>query len=69
MITPLYASEGSATASTAARSESRSPTRRRARRYAGIAASEISTALIAFTAVYASGMRSNSAQAGLISSG
>ena len=69
MIVPLYASEGSATASTAARSESPWPTRRRANRYAGTAASEISTALIALAAAYASGTRSKSAQAGLISNG
>ncbi len=63
---PVYANDGSATASRAARSENVGASTRRASRYAGIAASDMKTAFIVFTAAYASGSESKSAYAGLI---
>ena len=50
MTVPVYASEGTATASSAARRESQLPTTLLARKYAGTAASDMRTALITLTA-------------------
>ena len=69
MTVPVYASDGTATARSAARSARPSRTTRRAMEKAGIAARDINTAFVVFTAAYASGRRSNRAYAGLIRSG
>jgi hypothetical protein len=53
----------------AARSASREGRIRRARKYAGSAARDISTASIAFAASYADGTEPKSAQAGAMSTG
>ena len=50
MTVPVYAREGRATESRAAKSASPSRTTLRARKNAGTAASDISTAFVAFTA-------------------
>ena len=60
---------GTATASRAASSASEGATTRRARKYAGTADSDMSTALIAFAAAYACGTEPKSRYAGLISTG
>ena len=62
-------SHGRVRVSTAASSDGRGASSRRARRYTGTAASEISNALITFTAAYASGTLPKSAYAGEISTG
>ena len=55
--------------STAAKSDSPTGRTRRARKYAGSAASDIATALIVLTAAYACGSESKSRYAGAITSG
>ena len=63
---PCRPSTARATAITAASSADHWPTTRRAMRYAGTAARDITRLLIVFSAAYASGMRSKSAYAGAI---
>jgi hypothetical protein len=61
--------EGTATASSAATRARPGRTTRRASRYAGTAASDMTRALIAFAAAYASGTEPKSRNAGAISTG
>jgi hypothetical protein len=65
----VYAIDGRATAITAPSSASHPPATRRARMYAGIAASDMTTAFVAFAAPYASTRLSNAAYAGASSAG
>ena len=60
----VYAMDGSATASAAARTDSARPATRRVISHAGIAASDIANALVAFAAPYALGSTSKSLYAG-----
>ena len=64
MSVPVYISDGTATVSTATRSDGRGASTRLPRKYAGIAASDISTDPIVFAAAYASGTAPKSFQAG-----
>ena len=61
MTVPVYAMDGIATAMSAASSARPSRTTRRARKNAGTAASDMSSALSVFTPAYASGRLSKSA--------
>ena len=66
---PVKSIDGTATVSAATTSASPGASTRRARKYAGTAASDITTALIAFTAAYASGTAEKSRYAGAITTG
>jgi hypothetical protein len=66
---PVYIIDGTATASRAASNDQRGDSRRRARKYTGTAASDISTEPIVFAAAYASGTEAKARHAGAISSG
>jgi hypothetical protein len=65
----VYASEGTATVSTAASRAYERPTTRRATKNAGTAASDMRPAFIVFTAAYAAGRLSKRRYAGLMRSG
>ena len=66
---PVYIIDGTAIASAAASSDQRGESRRRARKYVGIAVSDMSTEPIVFAAAYASGTDENARHAGAIRSG
>ena len=66
---PCRAATGSRPRAPPPRARTAGSSTRRARKYAGTAASDMTTELIAFAAAYASGTESNSRYAGLISSG
>jgi hypothetical protein len=65
----VYIIDGTATASAAASSDQSGGSTRRARKYVGIAVSDIRTEPIVFAAAYASGTDPKTRHAGAISNG